>query len=599
MSYTRNANFKKGLSKWIVRCLSLLLCTQSISQPAQYTKANPTVDSIIVTAAHYMDIKNYDTAQQLLLNAMPLADKLSYNIGSYFSRSYLAEIYYLNGLLDNALIVLVNARKYADLSGKNSFLADVENLIGLIKDEAGFKEEAIRHFKKSLELGGDFSANSVFNVSHRYQILGNLAQSYLSLQKLDSAKYFAGQSHDAARELASSRGKGIAAWVLANVAIREGKTDSAAVWFALAMNIGYQSADYELLSFTFPEYWQTLFHKTPKAAADSFTRFNQLLLNNNNKIGQLSAQLYLKKIAYVFKNNNALDKGAKYMFSYDSLHTVVDSTERMQRLKFFERLIEIERNLLQAEIENERKETALKNNKLIMIALSALLVLLALFVYLYFKFLSQKQYLKELRLRQRLSSDLHDNIGSSLSSISLYSEVARQKIISQPDSVRNVLDKISETTYETMAEIKDAIWFMKPTNQSFDDLINRIEHFASPICMEKDISFSIEKNDTKPFDKLSLFQRKNIYLIMKESINNALKYSKADAITIHVFVKYNWGEIAITDNGIGITATNTLGNGLNNIKTRAKEINGMLEIINAANGGVQIKLSFPLTIIGE
>lgn len=598
MSFPATKISAKRINNWLVfSCL--FFCINGISQTNESQQNNAKVDSMIVLAAHFMDNKNYDTAQQLLLAAIPIADKQAYTSGSYFSRSYLAEVYYLNGLIDNALIILVSARKYAELSGRNDLKADVENLTGLMKDEAGFKEEAIIHFYKSLQLGDNFSRDSVFNFSHLYQVQGNLAQAYLFLHKLDSAQYFANLSYEAAAQLNSSRGKGIAAWVMGNVAMQQKNIPTATKWLETAMNVGYKSLDYELLSFTFPEYWQTLIIKSPSSATDTFQYFNRLLIEKEGQVGQLSLKSYYKKIASIFKEQNQLANSAAFMFSYDSLRTILDSTERTQRLKIFERLVESERNLIVASVANEQNEIELKNNRLLLIGLGVLFALLGLFVYLYFKFLSQRQHLKVLGLRQRLSSDLHDNIGSSLSSISLYSEVARQKIITQPEAVKNVLDKISDTTYDIMAEIKDTIWFMKPANQSFADVVTRIHNYAAPICMEKGISFAIENHYSKQFEKLSLFQRKNIYLVLKEAINNALKYANADTIVVNIAEKKGNGEIAISDNGIGLCKTNNSGNGLGNMKARAKEMNGNLEIISPSKGGLQILLQFPLTIIGE
>ena len=203
---------------------------------------------------------------------------------------------------------------------------------------------------------------------------------------------------------------------------------------------------------------------------------------------------------------------------------------------------------------------------------------------------------KMMNMQQKISEDLHDNIGASLSSISMMSEVIKQKSTNNNDSsLTNALDKISEISIEVIAEMKDTIWFINPKKQNFDFLIERIRQFTEPLCAELEIQFYLKYKSNNQLENLSLFEKKNIFLIIKEAINNALKYSKATKISLLISIVNNQLSILIKDDGIGIPENIPLGNGINNMKTRTEEMNGNITWKN--QNGTIIEINIPIVNI--
>jgi signal transduction histidine kinase len=210
--------------------------------------------------------------------------------------------------------------------------------------------------------------------------------------------------------------------------------------------------------------------------------------------------------------------------------------------------------------------------------------------------LEENQKLKEKmeKTRNEIAQDLHDDIGSTLSSILLYSNAAKTKVhfkISEATEIFNKISKISETM---MDEMSDIIWAINPMQDSMDKIIKRMNYFASPITNAQNINLDFTYDENIKNAVLSLEKRKNLFLIFKEGITNALKYSKATNIFVHLYKTNSSLHMTIKDNGVGFSADKNQGNGLNNMKVRANDINGQLKIDSRENEGTSIHLIMPL-----
>ena len=201
-----------------------------------------------------------------------------------------------------------------------------------------------------------------------------------------------------------------------------------------------------------------------------------------------------------------------------------------------------------------------------------------------------KQRMKELELRNQIAADLHDEVGSSLSSIHMLSQMANQ---GDEYTQKEVLARMSNNAKETMDKMSDIVWMIKPGETESGSLKQRMERFAYEMGSSKNIETVIEIDDLEK-QKLSMEQRKNIYLLFKEALNNAVKYSGTGKIDIKAAHQNGWLNLVIKDHGKGIDTTIAgRGNGLQNMKNRAKELGGKLEI-ESNIAGTAIKLIVPI-----
>lgn len=220
--------------------------------------------------------------------------------------------------------------------------------------------------------------------------------------------------------------------------------------------------------------------------------------------------------------------------------------------------------------------------------LSLVALLVAALLYSFYRYRLQ-QALKLEKLRNKISLDLHDDIGSTLSSISILSEMAlRQNKDSEKSSM---LNEIKENSISLMEKMDDIVWSINPEKDSVGNLFVRIKTFAAKLFEAKEINYSIEiENDLKPV-KLSMRYRQHIYLIMKESINNLVKYADGTEAEIKVSIESGYLKILIRDNGKGFDKNQQYrGNGIRSMQKRAEEMNAKLEIDTHEKKGTTIIL---------
>jgi signal transduction histidine kinase len=209
----------------------------------------------------------------------------------------------------------------------------------------------------------------------------------------------------------------------------------------------------------------------------------------------------------------------------------------------------------------------------------------------------------KLKDRLHISQGLHDDIGSTLSSISVYTQVA-QKLSEKnnKEELSEMLGKINQASFEMISEMNDIVWSIHPKNDSMEKIILRMESYARPMLMVKNISFKLKYDPVILSSYLEMEKRKNFYLVFKEAVNNAFKYSGCSEIITHIYQSKGRMEMHVDDNGTGFDVRKEMadnkmtlsGNGLRNMKMRAEEMKGDLQVTSIAGSGTLVKLRFPI-----
>lgn len=201
-----------------------------------------------------------------------------------------------------------------------------------------------------------------------------------------------------------------------------------------------------------------------------------------------------------------------------------------------------------------------------------------------------RQVKKIISIRRKISADLHDDIGSTLSSISIYTEMAQLQA-----GNTSQLGFIKENTKEVLEKLDDIVWATNPKNDSATNLAERINNFGRELFKGSATHFAMNADPQLETIKINELLRQTIYLIAKEGLNNAAKYAQGSDCTVHLFVKQKAILLSIVDNGIGFdTSKSSERNGLLNIKFRATALKGKALIDSIPGKGTNIKVSFPL-----
>ena len=207
-------------------------------------------------------------------------------------------------------------------------------------------------------------------------------------------------------------------------------------------------------------------------------------------------------------------------------------------------------------------------------------------------FESEKELEKQI-MRSRIASDLHDEIGSNLSSITLLSSFMSNNI-DHNSEITKQLNDINTAARQSAESIRDIIWFINPTSDKLGSLFSRIKDTTN--LMLAGINYNVHMGEINADEKINPEFKRNLYLIYKEVLNNIIKHASAKNVEI-IFKKENHKlKISVLDDGKGFeVSTAKEGNGMRNIKNRAEQIGGVLEIISAIGKGTKINLETNIT----
>jgi len=298
-----------------------------------------------------------------------------------------------------------------------------------------------------------------------------------------------------------------------------------------------------------------------KATSDWKNGFKWLLITN-----KLSDSLNLNE-----QNEKTAELQAKY-----------DAAKKDKEITLLRKDAEL--NLLTLQ-----KQKGFKYAAVIVLALLALIAFLM--VNRYRAVHKAQQQVEIEKLRNNIARDLHDDMGSVLSSINIISKV----VLENPDEKENMQEhfkKINENSNYMLESMSDIVWAINPANDSLMKVIFKMKEFAGDILEPLNIQWEFQQSGNFENIRLSLKSRKDIYLVFKEAINNAAKYSRCSKVIITISHQSDQVTLQVKDNGSGFdTGILREGNGLKNIKQRAEEMNGSANILSTPGQGTTVQVT--------
>lgn len=224
----------------------------------------------------------------------------------------------------------------------------------------------------------------------------------------------------------------------------------------------------------------------------------------------------------------------------------------------------------------------------LLVAASIAFVIYALFQY------RLQQLLRIQEIRNRIASDLHDEVGSALSSIHLGSKLASNLIAKDIEKSKDVLERISKTSKQSIEQMSDIVWSINPKNDSGRNMLAKIKFAATELLESKNIVVHYQLCEGFEKLKFEMEQRKNLFLIVKEAIHNVSKNSEAANCYISILNRNSKLTMEIKDDGKGFDITNkqSLGNGIENMKRRAIDMDAKFSIDSSTGNGTTIKIEF-------
>lgn len=578
-----------------------------------------------------------DLAMKFAKQSLLQAQKSERNQHIALAYNSIANVFQYQSQLDSALTYHRKALQLRMQLNDSLGIADSFNNIGIANDQKAIYPEALTNYFKALhiyEKKNDLEKQAMVNT--------NIGIVYKAQKDYKKALKYYQEAYRIYTEIKNDFGITVSSGNLGSILINFKKYNESIKYSQISRE-GYKKLGYDRFEgypiSNIAVVYDSL-HQFPKANANYIESIRiHEKYNNGYEVADISkafADCLFKQKRYnevIQYANKAVEFGKKsdgnllVIEAYEILAKAYQMTGDYQKAYAFSRLyskgkdevFESEKTKtvfeLEAKYQTEKKEKLLlkkeveakkKNTTILVLSLLAIFTALLGFLIYRQQRLKNKQQEQEFQLKsaiaqienqnqlqeQRLSisRDLHDNIGAQLTFV--ISSVDNLKYGNQisDNRVVNQLTKISDFTKSTIIELRDTIWAMNNNEFSFDDLRSRIFNFIEKAKSAKEevlFKFNVDSqlSDTRFTSLVGI----NVYRVIQEAINNAIKYSDAKNITVEVEKNNNQIKITIQDDGKGFDLdTADLGNGIQNMKKRIEDVGGTFELVSEPNKGTQI-----------
>ena len=221
--------------------------------------------------------------------------------------------------------------------------------------------------------------------------------------------------------------------------------------------------------------------------------------------------------------------------------------------------------------------------------ITSVTVIFAVIAYLLYNY-RIRQILRVQSIRSRIASDLHDDIGSTLSNINILTQLSHANL-SEPEKANGFLARIAQEVNTSSQSLDDIVWSINTLNDNFEQLAARMRRYAAELFESVDIEYKVNFDDRLTHKTLSVEQRRDIYLIFKEALNNIVKHARATAVTISLGTDHQYFKMTIEDNGIGFDPmAPSARNGLKNMQARVANNKGVFTVKSGKGKGTSLSV---------
>lgn len=591
--------------------------------------------SLSTLTTFYQNAGNKDSASYYLELLEKLAENATGIEGYVVKTNYnsTAGLYHKkNGNIKKALPYFKASIQYAEkadrkiaVAGQSLNLANTFLSLGQYQDALEYYFQALDKFEQ---------LNHIEGQSFCHQGIGN---SFLELKQYEKAETYLRKSFEIKKRSGDTKGMVVSYKSLGELAASTNDFNSAIQNFTKALEhartlklaveertiaFALGKAYKELKDNTRAEKFLQLSKEMAETGGDELTASAadmELAAMRTSNIETDSTETVLRKnlqkletIGYTDQTLSAYQHLAKFYAEQGDYRNAFEAKEHYYKLrdslKGNELLVML--NSLEEKYNSEKKEkeiaelkrdqaiadAQIREQKWMQSALVGLLALSALIGFLIwnrYKLVNKVKRQAELeQVRNNIARDLHDDIGSTLSSINILSKV----MLNSPEAVNaEGLKKINQHSGNIMESMGDIVWAINPSNDTVEKLVARMKEFVAGILEPLNINYSFNVDRNLLEMKIDPARKKDLFLIVKESVNNAAKYSECSTVNISFTQLQKMISLKISDDGKGMTASTTGGNGISNIRSRAAALLGEAVIKTAPGEGTEVLVSFPIT----
>ncbi len=610
-------------------------------------------------AAHY-NVTSLDSAKAFSLEGIQLAKKLKFQKGEWLNLSTLGNYYERKTLYDSAMVYYNQALRIVEKTKSDKGRAIVYNNIGMVDIRKGDYQKALdalfialRAEEKLNNRTGIAQSYNNIGVTHYYlqdydkateyllkaleeqEEIGNvsgLQQGYNNVGAIfDYQKKYEEAIETYQKALGISRELGdriLESSNLANIALAYSKIpdfEKADDYFKQSIRVREEIADKKGLAHSYTSFGENLRLQKRYALAKQYLE-EGLLYAEENQL-KLSEKEAFSSLAALAKDENDPTLEAQYLRKYITVNDAIlneTKAKAIEELKTKYETEKKEKEILEQRAQLAEKDLEVRRKNTLIYGGFGLALVLGFLGYLFYnqQKLKNRQLTKEADLqtalskietqnklqeqRLRISRDLHDNIGSQLTFVTSSIDNLKYALEGSNEKVTQKLGNISEFTTQTIYELRDTIWAMNTCKIKAEDLQIRIANFIEKAGKaSENIAFSFNVGAGVSDKIFTSVQGMNMYRIIQESVNNSLKYAKAQHISVSIekitempdietqSANLKHIKIEIKDDGVGFDEqTIEAGNGLTNIRKRARDMGGVATISAKKNTGTTTQVIF-------
>lgn len=611
---------EKGQNKEAERnfTAALGLCGNK-SQSLKRAEINSNLGSVKLALGEKEDALAY------FIIALKIYERDSHAMGMGETYSNIASLYYLMGKIDDAIAYQKKSIAIRIAISDRSGLVITNNNIGQMYMLKGNNDVALQHIKQAIGyaeeiknpklLAASYSGMSVYNIRTKNfeQALIWQTRAIKLFEEIDDKPMLS--------RLYISAGN------LANV----GKDSTLATYY---LHKGLQFSQilsnkenianaYEKLSAFY------LSHKNHENAYDNYKKFagykdSITEKSNFSKIEEIRTQFETEKKDNEILKLNTLQKLKQLQIEKQNAElngNVIEAQKKQSEIELLSKETELQNFKIYQQTEELEKQTLISRNKeqellinhakqqtkdrqlknetriknLLITGLIAGLILVILLTFLFLNRYTLKKKLEQqsalLKIRNTISQDLHDEIGSTLTSISILSRVSEQLLHEQPEKAGEMMNTISKQSKTIQQNMSDIVWSLRNENSMVESLVSRMREHAAQTLEPMNINVKVNVTPTLEGEFLPIEYRKEMLLIFKEATNNIARHANASNVKIQLQKTTNNIELIIADDGIW--KGNSTGTGTKSMKERAGTLCGKLTITSEEKG-TKVKLTVPI-----
>ncbi|HRH47215.1 MAG TPA: tetratricopeptide repeat protein [Panacibacter sp.] len=641
------------LSVFVLQLLALNVypknsAIDSLQKALQIQKEDTAKVNTLNALASEFRYYNNDTGLYFANQAVALATRLNYEIGIADAKIKLGQLYsiigkYSEGIKtgNEALVLYNKLLASANPPNKENILfkiADSYNILFLNTFPQGNYPEALKIGFLELKIREKLNdkqgvSNAQFNIGNIYYCQHNYSEAL--------KHHFACLA--ICKQLKDKVGVSSTYSAIGLVYFDQGNNEEASKYYSAALKLGKEVNDSFNLAEIYVnlillEYKRKNYNEALKNGFAALTIYGKIGLNFNipfvlNNMAMVymdekkyeDASEYLAKALSVAKETNHLEyikltyenfavldslqgNYRKSLQDYKLAVTYRDSLmnkENTQKITQQQMQYEFDKKDAAAKAAQEEKDiitsAEIKRQKLIRNFSFALAFLILTFsAYIFYRYKKKKQLQSQQALtneRLRISRELHDEVGATLSGIAMYSHLTKAQIKNANTAeVEKSLNIMQESAGEMVNKLNDIVWLVNPDQDSLQKLIQRLEDYARDMAAIKNIHVKVNTPENLHKHSLPMECRRNIYLFCKEAINNAVKYSNGTLLELNIKEAGNLLEFSLSDNGKGFdVVTVRRGNGLENMQKRADEIGAKLTLESNQDAGSLVSMQIKIT----